>query len=271
MTAQLDAYLARIGYVGQPKPDFATLKALHRAHLLAISYENLDIHCGRYVTVDDAVIFDKIVTRRRGGWCYEMNGLLAWALRAIGFEVRLMGSTVNRQPTGKTIEGNHLILLVTLDRPYLVDVGFGNGIQEPIPLAPGAYTQGYLTYHLREEDGRWWFQNHIYGGAGFDFTLDAHQLGDFAPQSHELQTWEDSGFVRTTVCHRFTPEGFITLKGAVLWTITAAGRTETIIENLDDYRRALSDLFDLHLSPEDTERLWEGVWARHLAWVNEGA
>src|SRR5437868_15402114 len=97
---QLDAYLERIGYSGSRRPTLATLIAVHRAHLLAISYENLDIHLGRVLTLDPAQIFDKIVMRRRGGWCYEMNSLLAWALRELGFSVTLMGSTVNRAAIG---------------------------------------------------------------------------------------------------------------------------------------------------------------------------
>lgn len=267
MNDKLAAYLERIGYQGDLQVNLETLTALHRAHLSAIPYENLDIHRGGYISIREDDAFQKIVVNRRGGWCYEMNGLLAWALRQIGFDVTLLASTVNRQPTGKTIEGNHLILRVQLERPYLADVGFGNGLREPIPLETGTYLQGFLDYHLRHDGERWWFQNHIHGGAGFDFTLDAHQLEDFAAQSHELQTWPESGFVRTTVCFRFNDQGYVSLRGAVFSTITKHGVEERIIDNAADYRRVLTDTFDLHLP--NTDALWEKVWTRHQTWLRD--
>jgi N-hydroxyarylamine O-acetyltransferase len=267
MNNKLNAYLERINYHGDVRPDLETLTAVHRAHLFNIPYENLDIHRGGYLSVQVDAIFEKIVVNRRGGWCYEMNGLLAWALREIGFDVTLLGSTVNRQPTGKVIEGNHLILRVQLDEPYLADVGFGNGLIEPIPLAAGTYKQGYLEYGLRHDGERWWFQNHIYGGAGFDFTLDGHELEDFAAQSHELQTWPESGFVRNTVCFRFNDQGYTSLRGAVIGRITAEGLQESVIDNPAYYRQVLAETFDLRLP--DTDALWEKVWARHQAWMAE--
>src|SRR5215471_12816179 len=112
-------YLTRIGYMGSLAANYETLAGLHQAHLLAISYENLNIHLGRYLSLDEGAIFDKLVTARRGGWCYEMNGLFAWALRELGFSVTLLASGVNRAKQGERADGDHLILRVTLDRPYL--------------------------------------------------------------------------------------------------------------------------------------------------------
>src|SRR5690349_13822179 len=97
---QLSAYLDRIGYGGPVRADLATLKALHRAHLLTIPYENLDVQLGRRVTTDPADAYDKIVRRGRGGWCYEMNGLFAWALGEIGFSVIRMAGAANRELLG---------------------------------------------------------------------------------------------------------------------------------------------------------------------------
>lgn len=266
MNLQLSDYLKRINYHDTLRPDLETLIGLHRAHLLNISYENLDIHRDCPLTVDIDAIFRKIVTDRRGGWCFEMNGLFGWALREIGFDVTLLSSTVGRGEMGRpVVEGTHLILLVQLDRPYLADVGFGNGVLEPIPLEVGTYRQGFLEYALRLDGDRWWFENQEYGGAGFDFTLKAHDLNDFAPMSHFLQTSPDSGFVRTTVCHRFTADGFVTLRGATLRRITQDGAHEQVIETLDAYHQTLENVFDLHL--DDVGALWDKVWARHLVWV----
>ncbi len=264
---KLADYLKRIQYTGDVKPDLSTLTALHRAHLLTIAYENLDIHRDCPLTTDVAQIYEKIVSQQRGGWCFEMNGLFGWVLREVGFDVTLMSSFVGREKTGAIPAGvgDHLILRVDLDKPYLADVGFGNGILAPIPLAAGTYQQGYLTYKLAHEDDRWWFENHEYGGVGFDFDLEPHQLSDFAASSTHLQTSPESGFVRATVCMRFTPTGFIALRGAVLRRVTAEGATDETINNQSDYERVLGEAFNLHLP--DVNVLWDKVWARHQTWV----
>jgi len=263
---RLAEYLKRIHYTGSLEPTYDTLASLHRAHLLAITYENLDIHLGRYLAMDEGAIFEKLVRALRGGWCYEMNGLFAWALREAGFPVVLLASAVNRPALGERAERNHLILRVDLDRPYLVDVGFGNGFLTPLPLEEGIYRQGFLVYGLSREDGSWVFHNHAYGGAGYDFTLAPHTLSDFADRCHDLQTSPESGFVRTVVCHRFTPSGLLTLRGAVLRTITEQGAVDRTIEDEATYQHVLTDRFDLHLPGDDVASLWQTVWQKHLEW-----
>lgn len=261
---QLDAYLARIGYTDTLRPDLATLRALHRAHLLAIPYENLDIHLGRRLTLDLPQIFAKLVVGRRGGWCYEMNGLFAWALREIGFRVQLLASTVGRATASDTVAGDHLVLLVELKQPYLADVGFGNGFLEPLPLVAGRSQQGFLTYALDTDDTGWYFQNHAHGGPGFAMQLTPYRLEDFAAACHTLQTAPTSGFVRTTVCHRFTPTGIISLRGAVLTEVRAEGLTRSTIADAAAYVAVLREQFALDIP--QAAALWEEVWRRHLAW-----
>ena len=265
----LDRYLERIGYTGARHPDRATLTALHRAHLHAIPYENLDIHLGRPLVLDERQIFAKLVDQRRGGWCYEMNGLFAWALRELGFAVRLLAGAVNRAANGAAAAGNHLTLLVTLDHPFLADVGFGNGFLEPLPLAVGTYAQEGMTFRLTRDGERWVFGNHQHGGLGYDFTLAPQQLADFAAQCQIQQTAPTSGFVRATVCHRFTPDGILSLRGAVLTTVTAAGTTSITITDARVYAAVLAEQFGLHIPAAAT--LWEQVWARHLTWEREHA
>ncbi|MEJ0023684.1 MAG: arylamine N-acetyltransferase [Alphaproteobacteria bacterium] len=128
---RLADYFRRIGYDGGVEPDLETLTGVHRAHLLAVPYENIDVALRRPVTRDPAAAFDKIVTRGRGGWCYEMNGLLGWALEEIGFPSRAWPGGVGRATFGDESVGNHLVLRVDLDRPYIADVGFGDGFLSP--------------------------------------------------------------------------------------------------------------------------------------------
>lgn len=241
---------------------------MHTAHLRAIPYENLDIHLGRALALDEAAIFDKLVTRGRGGWCYEMNGLFAWALRQIGFDVRLLGSAVGRADLGAGDEHDHLILRVNLSQPCLADVGFGNGLREPIPLQAGEYQQDILRFALRNEGSRWWFVNHAGLGPGFDFTLQEREMRDFAPRCHYLQTSPESGFVRVAVCHRQTKQGVVSLRGLVMKTLTAEGETERVIATPAEYAITLKDTFGLRLSDAEIAALWRVAYAQHAAWQN---
>jgi N-hydroxyarylamine O-acetyltransferase len=270
MHKDLSAYLNRIGYLGAINPSLAVLRAIHRAHLLSISYENLDIHLGRRLLLDSDAMFEKIVSRRRGGWCYEMNGLLAWALQEIGFDVTLLGGTVAREHRGDSAEGNHLVLLVQLDQPWLADAGFGNGILEPLPLSEGEFVQYGFRFRLERSGERWFFHNHQYGGTGFDFTLKPHNMHDFSEQCHWLQTAPDSGFVRLTTCHRWCatdPTGGIDiLRGAILQHVTPNSISERTIEHETDYRQVLHETFALDLG-DDLGLLWAKVSAAHRAWV----
>ncbi len=143
---QLDRYCARIGYAGPRDATLTTLRALHRAHLLAIPYENLDIHLGLPLTLDREAMFTKLVDERRGGWCYEMNGVFGRVLETLGFSVRYLSGAVGRAERGWRAQGNHLVLLVTLDRPWIADVGFGDGFLTPLPLEVGHFRQDFLQY-----------------------------------------------------------------------------------------------------------------------------
>jgi N-hydroxyarylamine O-acetyltransferase len=264
-SAQLARYLARVGYGGDLKPTLATLRELHRAHLLSISYENLDIHLGVPLTLDPQRMFAKLVDERRGGWCYEMNGVFANVLETMGFDVRRVAGTVGRAAHGWRAQGNHLVLIVTLDRPWIVDVGFGDGFLAPLPLEPGTYSQSFLRYRVSRDGPRWRVDNHAFGGAdGFDFTLTSRTLDAFTVQCRELQTSPESGFVRTAVCERFTRDGLIMLRGATLKEVTATGVKERVLQSAGEYETTLRDRFGLDL-PAAAAELWPRVWTSHLA------
>ena len=260
----VEAYLERIDYRGGLEPSWETLRGLHRAHLFAIPYENLDIHLGSPLLLDEEAIFKKLVLKKRGGWCYEMNALFAWALRQVGFEVTLLAGAVNRDKLGFEADSSHLVLLVELDKQYLVDVGFGNGFLEPLQLREGTRRQHYLTYHLERLNGAWWRYRQDHAGPNYDFTLASHKLAAFADKCHYLQTSPDSGFVRVTVCQRFFPDRVLSLRGAVLETLDSGGSHERVIESFAEYKRLLTKDFDLLLP--NLEPLWERVWQSHLEW-----
>ena len=162
----LDAYLARIGLDHRPPATLEGLTTLHNAHLTAISYENLDVQLGRPVTIERPAIYDKIVTRRRGGWCYEMNGILGWALGELGFEVTRATGAVMRAAAGDAKNGNHLVLRVELPQGlYLADVGFGDGPRDPIRVVAGDFVSYGFPFALTQHNGDWWRLSDLRPGA----------------------------------------------------------------------------------------------------------
>lgn len=135
----LDAYLRRIGLRGRPD-----IEEVHRAHSLAIPFENLDPHAGRKVSLEQADLEAKLVRAGRGGYCFEQNLLLASAMRALGADVRTHLARVRYgAPPGSVRPRSHLVLEVRAGGSHLLaDVGFGLGtLFDPIPFAPGPEAQ----------------------------------------------------------------------------------------------------------------------------------
>ncbi|MFP3880849.1 MAG: arylamine N-acetyltransferase family protein [Actinomycetota bacterium] len=129
-----DAYLKRIGVSGPIEPDLENLELLQRAHLTAVPFENLDVYARRQVRTDDNWTLSKVVDRRRGGWCFELNGAFASLLAALGYDVRRLAATVLMRGGSNAPMPTHLTIAVNLKRLYLVDVGFGDSFIRPLPL-----------------------------------------------------------------------------------------------------------------------------------------
>jgi len=260
----LQAYLDRIGFTGVARPDLATLKAMHRGHALSISYENLDVQLGRSLTPDPAQAFDKIVGRGRGGWCYEMNGVLGAALDAVGFKVTRLAGGVMRSLRGDAAVGNHLVLLIDLDgEPWIGDVGFGDGPRDPYPLRAGPIACDGYEYQLEQMDGGWWrLHNHPAGGApNFDFTTEPADPALLAAQCQWLQTAPESPFVMTAVAQRHAEGEIRMLRGRAFRRITPTATTDLLLDTADEFIAVLKREFDLDV-PEAAE-VWPRVVARH--------
>lgn len=245
------AYLARIGYAGPVAPTLEVLRPLHRAHMLTVPFENLDISRGRTIVVDQEACVRKLVEERRGGFCYEMNGAFAALLQAIGFRVTLLSAQVARTPGNFGPEFDHLTLRVDLDRPWLADVGFGDSFVEPLRLLPGIGQQDAgQIYRITEAAGLLQLQKWEAGNAWKDmyrFTLQPRQIEEFAAMCHYHQTSPESGFTRKRLCTRATPEGRITLSDMKL-TITRAGnKEEQTLSSEEEWRAALRQHFNVVL------------------------
>lgn len=253
-TIHIDAYLARIGYSGPRAATLDTLRELHRAHLLAVPFENLDIHTGREIVLDETRLIEKIVGERRGGFCYELNGAFAALLRALGFQVSLLSAGAVRPDGGFGPDFDHLLLRVDLDEPWLADVGFGDCFTEPIRLADAVQHDGARAFRIvragaqrilqrRDGDGDWSGQ--------YRFTLTPRALSDFAGMCHHHQTSPDSHFTRNRVCTRLTPDGRVSLSSNRLIVTTNGQRRETPIAGDDAFADALRQHFDIDLPVND--------------------
>ncbi len=248
----LPAYFQRVGYGGAVERTLETLRALHRAHLLAVPFENLDIGLKRPIVLDEEKMVEKIVTRRRGGFCYEMNGVFAAALRQIGFRVTLLSARVPNQQGEIGPEFDHMALRVDLEQPWLADVGFGReGFFEPLPLEEGIETtQRSVTYRLRRQGERWLAEHRRSDqdwGLLYDFTLIPRRLEDFAGMCRWHQTSPQSPFTRGRLCSRLTLEGRITLSGLKLIVTKNGQRTERDLAGEEEFQAALLEHFGLIL------------------------
>src|SRR5712691_9235553 len=145
----IKAYLERINYHGSLAPDAETLRELQVAHLLAVPFENLSIHARQPIILEDDALFTKIVENRRGGFCYEANGLFAALLRALCFDVAMLSAEVANAEGEFGPNFDHMSLLVTLEQRWLVDVGFGDSFLEPLLLDErGEQVQGNRAYRI---------------------------------------------------------------------------------------------------------------------------
>lgn len=259
----VQAYFDRIGFTGTARPDLATLTALHRLHLRAIPYENLDVLLGRPVSLAPEAAFEKLVTARRGGWCYEMNGLLAAMLEEIGFSVTRMAGAVMRAERGDVTLGNHLVLRVDLDRPYIADVGFGDGILEPIPLAFGPHHCAGYDFRLEHLEDDWLrFHNHALGGPPyFDFQLRPADPEQLNATCQWLATSPDSIFAQTALGFRHTPDGIVALLGRTIRRVRPGEKTTESIDSADHFVSVLKREFGLDV-PE-VAALWPAICAKH--------
>jgi N-hydroxyarylamine O-acetyltransferase len=276
-------YLRRLGLgdlAGAP-PSVAALDALHRAHAERVPYECLQIWLGRPTTVDPRESAARIL-RGRGGYCFHLNGAFALLLRSLGYRVtRHVGGVQGRGPgeiAGAV--GNHLVLTVSglpspaaPDGRWLVDLGMGDGLHGPLPLAAGEYRQGPFRFVLRPseaEPGGWRFDHDDLGSfLGMDFRPGATRMAAFAGRHEELCTSPGSGFVRVAVVARRDATGADILRGLTLTRVGGTG-DRTVLTGPADYFAALADVFGLTLDVTPAERaaLWRRLATSHEQWVS---
>jgi N-hydroxyarylamine O-acetyltransferase len=281
-------YLERLRITDPGEPSAAALRALHAAHVERVAYEALEIQLGRPTTVDPHEAADRIVRRHRGGYCYHLNGSFSLLLTALGYDVVWHRAGVENRahggPPGAEI-ANHLALtahgLPSADSPsgaWLVDVGLGDALHEPLPLREGEYVQGPFRYRLRRsevEPGGWRFDHDERGSfVGMDFRPQRATVEDFRERHLFLSTSPSSGFVRTCSVQRRDRDGVDMLTGCVLRRVGDGAGPPRTLDRQAEWFDALADVFDLPLHDVDAaarHALWAHVRAAHEAWLRDRA
>jgi N-hydroxyarylamine O-acetyltransferase len=248
-------YLARIGYLEPIKRDAQTLRGLHLAHMQTVPFENLDIGLKRSILLTNEALWDKLIVQKRGGFCYELNGLFAWLLQELGFEVIYLNARVYNRKGRLGIPFDHLALLVRIPGEagaWLMDVGFGDSFNEPLSFEErDEQPQGLRSYRLeqtadgyvvweRDYDGSWARQ--------YFFDLQPHSFpADYEEACLYHQTSPKSSFTRGSIISRATPRGRVSLEDGRLILTQDGKRSEHQIADKGEYRRLLKKYFGLAL------------------------
>jgi N-hydroxyarylamine O-acetyltransferase len=246
----IKAYLERINYQGSLAPTAETLRRLQVAHLLTVPFENLSIHAREPIVLEDEALFAKIVDGRRGGFCYEANGLFAALLRALGFDVRMLSAEVAKAKGRFGPPFDHMALMVSLEQRWLVDVGFGDSFLEPLLLDERSeQMQGAHAYSILPDGAHLVLMQRGEGDewkAQYRFTLQTHEYADYAEMCRYHQTSPQSHFTRARVCSRATENGRITLSEMrFITTSKEGGRQERTLTSEEEYAAILGEQFGI--------------------------
>lgn len=264
----VDRYLARIHVRHRAAPTDDYLRELMQRHLTAVPFENLDILQNRPIRLEREGMYRKIVDQRRGGFCYELNGLFAWLLSRLGFNVTLLSARVYHSQTRRFgPEFDHLTLRVRTGSDWLVDVGFGDSARQPISFSGWEATDAFGRFRLEPEPAGWesdtgkkelvpapdpaYFRLSHWTGEEwrpqYAVSRTPRRLSEFADMCRYHQTSPESPFTAKRICTRATTDGRRTLTGQTRTLTTAAGRQHLELKTADEVREELERGFGISL------------------------
>ena len=264
--------LGRVGLSAAPPADADGLRAVHRAFLSHVPYEDLSVQLGESEPLDEHALVRRFLHGGRGGYCFEANTVLRALLEAVGFEVERREAIVaERSAHLRGDLTNHMALIVhTPDAgSFIADAGLGEGPLDPLPLRPGTVAAGAFKLRLERDGSGWWIAQHPYGSIpGFWFSDATATLDAFQPHHLRLSTSADSSFVQTLVVQRPFDDRIVTLRARTMF-LDAPGRHEQyVLADRPAFAEALSTQFgiDPHaLGDERLARLWAQATQQHDA------
>jgi N-hydroxyarylamine O-acetyltransferase len=248
---QLDAYMARIGVADHPALNPEGLAAVQDAHRRAIPFENLDVRLGKGVSLEPEAIFEKLVASRRGGYCFEHNGLHLRVLAAWGFRARPLLARVWLRAEGVPPRTHQLSLVNFADGDWIADVGFGAGHAPPMKLEPGQITSADGARHTlaRDSDHGWMLLRDAV--PQYSFTENQVWHSDLIQSNYWCMSAPTSRFVRSVVVSRLVEDELVSLQDTRL----TQGGNAVDLTDAGRYREVLADLFGITLSRENIAAL----------------
>jgi N-hydroxyarylamine O-acetyltransferase len=247
-----EKYLERLKYMGKLSADAECLAELHQNHLFYIPFENLDVFSGKGISLDLKTIYEKIVLKRRGGFCYELNYLFHWLLTELGFTCRMISARVINDDGEPGPEFDHMAIFIEGDPDCLADVGFGDLFLKPIEFKmEEVQSDGRNYFKIRQQGDESYMLMMSGDGVLFKdeylFNLKTRTIQDFEAPCKDKQVNPDSHFVKNRICTKFTPEG--------RWTIRNEHWIETIhniksgypIETEYEFNQLLINKFDIRI------------------------
>ena len=250
------AYLLHIGiHSTAASPTLAYLKKLQRHHLLHVPFENLNIQYFRKIDLSIPFFYKKVIQEKRGGYCYELNGLFHWLLKKEGFRADLISARVfnSRETAGP--EFDHLAIAVSLEeKKYLVEVGFGDFSARPLLIRAGVEQKdenGLFMLHEYDEhsfivvkkQGRVWKHQYI-------FSMKPHELHEFQGMHHFHQTSPESLFTRKKICSIMTPKGRITLTNNRLIITDNGQKSQHTFHTENEFNKLLQKHFGFRMDED---------------------
>ena len=250
MNDQIEAYLRRIGYEGSTAATRETLAAVMACHIQTVPYENLDILAGIPLRLDWEGLFDKLVTRRRGGFCFELNAAFGLLLRGLGFEVTDCFARYLLDEEGIPMRRHH-VLMVSLDgEKLLCDVGVGNeALRMPMVMCEGVeQADGMTVYRFEKDSYLGWVLCRKHGGEWqrvYAFTEEAQIPADFAAASFYCEKHPDSFFNKERMIAIKTPTGRRTVDGDVCKVFDGEDVTVETVAMAERMREVLKARFGI--------------------------
>jgi N-hydroxyarylamine O-acetyltransferase len=283
LSTSADAYLRRLGLEVEP-PSAEALIRLHRAQVERVPYETLWIHMGERWGAGSTESFERTARTGRGGYCFQLNGAFGHLLEVLGYQVvRHVGGVHGPEGPSEEEMTNHLVLTVhglpTEANPegvWYVDVGLGDALHDPLPLAAGSYESGPFRIRLEETSsgpGDWHLAHDPAGGfTGMAWRSSAAEPDAFEARHRWLSTSPESGFVRVLTVQRRDATGADILQGLRFRRIGDAPTEVTLAssEELVDLLRTAFGLDVDAVGGEALTALWARVHAAHAAWEAAG-
>lgn len=253
MTAFTDAYFSRLGWTPSADISIDTLRALHLHHNAAIPFENLDVLLNREILLDDPALEAKLVQGRRGGYCFEQNGLFERVLSTLGFEVRSLLARVVLSGPQQMPPLTHRVLLVSLNgEPWLADVGFGSQtLTAPIRLREEeTQLTPHGAYRLQREGDDWIlaFKHHDRWQPMYRFDLATRYFSDYQMGNFWSANWPASHFRHHLIFSRHLADGSkLTLNNYLFthWKAEAEVAEQQILPDASALRQVLANRFGL--------------------------